>query len=616
MKYLSSLLIVLLSILGLHAQILEPVTWATQSEALGNDELLLTFTATMDPGWSIYSQFTSDEGPVPTSFFFDEADHYERIGQVAEKGKKKEGPDELFGGVIVIKFPEGPVVFTQKIKVKEYGKPVTGYLEFMTCDDERCLPPTEIDFSFELTPPDAERSGAVDAPKAATEPTATAVATAEPTPTNAETTSQKQETSTSDADVLATARAQQVKDVAEGLLQPVLWSIQAEQMGAERYQLTFTAEMEEGWSIYSQFTDDNGPVPTTFYFEGEGYERIGKMEESGKAKKGPDPLFGGVTVIKYPHGPVTFTQQVLAKGADQISGVVEFMTCDEEQCLPPTEVPFLVKLSPLAVQIGDQPTAPTSDEGALGGTVLEAGMPYPLDKSIVEAEPAGLCGEEEVSAEKKSIWSILGLGFLGGLVALITPCVFPMMPLTVSFFTKTATTRRKGIVDASLYGLFILLVYLLLSIPFHLMDSIDPDILNSISTSVPLNIIFFVVFVAFAISFFGYFELTVPESWTNKASQAEGSGGYIGIFFMALTLALVSFSCTGPILGSLLVGALSADGGAWQLTAGMGGFGLGLALPFGLFAGFPGIMKALTPFRRLVEQRKGRTGFPRAGAGA
>jgi len=169
-----------------------------------------------------------------------------------------------------------------------------------------------------------------------------------------------------------------------------------------------------------------------------------------------------------------------------------------------------------------------------------------------------------------------------------------MIPLTVSLFTKkSGQSKGSGISKALLYGFFILLVYLILSIPFHLLDSVNPDILNQISTNVWLNVIFFAVFLFFAFSFFGYYELTLPSSWTNKTTQGESSGGIIGIFFMALTLAIVSFSCTGPILGSLLAGSLTADGGAWQLTAGMAGFGVSLGLPFALFAMFPNMMNAL-----------------------
>jgi len=242
--------------------------------------------------------------------------------------------------------------------------------------------------------------------------------------------------------------------------------------------------------------------------------------------------------------------------------------------------------------------AGTSDSGvSTGGTSADinptiSGL-YPAISNNVNIDaPKGNCTDEAEEAPK-GFWSIFVLGFLGGLIALLTPCVFPMIPLTVSFFTKGSEDKKKGLGNAVLYGAFILGVYLLLSAPFHLLDTISPDILNEISTNVYLNVAFFLIFLFFAFSFFGFYEITLPESWTNKSSSAEGAGGIIGIFFMALTLALVSFSCTGPILGSLLAGALSSDGGAWQLTAGMGGFGLALALPFALFAAFPGMMNSL-----------------------
>jgi thiol:disulfide interchange protein len=209
-----------------------------------------------------------------------------------------------------------------------------------------------------------------------------------------------------------------------------------------------------------------------------------------------------------------------------------------------------------------------------------------LISSIDLQHPINDCGGTTTKTDK-GLMSLFLLGFLGGLVALFTPCVFPMIPLTVSFFTKSAANKKKGISNAMLYGFFIFLIYILLSLPFHFLDRLDPEILNNISTNVYLNVFFFVIFIVFAFSFFGYYEIALPGSLSNKADSKAGAGKITGIFFMALTLAIVSFSCTGPILGSLLAGSLSANGGAMQLTAGMGGFGLALALPFAIFALFP-----------------------------
>jgi thiol:disulfide interchange protein len=222
-------------------------------------------------------------------------------------------------------------------------------------------------------------------------------------------------------------------------------------------------------------------------------------------------------------------------------------------------------------------------------------VPRVLVSSIDVKNPKNSCGisKTEETSTSKSLLHIFLLGFLGGLVALLTPCVFPMIPLTVSFFTKKATNKKQGVSNAFLYGFFILLIYILLSLPFHFLDSVNPELLNNISTNVYLNVIFFVVFVFFAFSFFGFYEITLPSGLSTGADSKASSGNILGIFFMALTLAIVSFSCTGPILGSLLAGSLSTNGGAIQLTSGMAGFGLALALPFALFALFPHWLQSL-----------------------
>jgi thiol:disulfide interchange protein DsbD len=225
---------------------------------------------------------------------------------------------------------------------------------------------------------------------------------------------------------------------------------------------------------------------------------------------------------------------------------------------------------------------------------LEGGVmnQFPIRRTAIQiTSPLSECGDE--STKGKSFWVIFFLGFIGGLVALLTPCVFPLIPLTVSFFTKKTQNKNASVGSAVQYGFYIILIYLSLSIPFHLIDNVNPEILNNISTNTWLNIIFFVVFVFFAFSFFGYYEITLPAKFATGADAKSGIKSSAGIFFMALTLAIVSFSCTGPILGSLLAGALTKEGGAWQLTAGMGGFGLGLALPFALFALFPQWLQSL-----------------------
>lgn len=206
-----------------------------------------------------------------------------------------------------------------------------------------------------------------------------------------------------------------------------------------------------------------------------------------------------------------------------------------------------------------------------------------LIPSIDINNPVAECGD--AISKDQSYLQIFLLGFLGGLIALLTPCVFPMIPLTVSFFTKKKGEKGRGIGSAVLYGFFIFMIFVLITVPFHIAGKTNPDIFNNISTSVVLNLLFFAIFVVFALSFFGLFEITLPSSIANKADSRSGLGNIAGIFFMALTLAIVSFSCTGPILGTLLVGV--ADGGAWPLTFGAAGFGLALGLPFALFALFP-----------------------------
>lgn len=378
------------------------------------------------------------------------------------------------------------------------------------------------------------------------------------------------------------------------ILDPVEWKFDSKQISENEFELNFTAFIDEHWAIYSHFLEEGGPLPTNFNFEpNSDYEIIGELNEHelNRVTK-HDPVFDMVVTKFYEEARFSYRVKLLSESAT-ITGNLEYMTCDDEQCTFKPDNPFIFQI----LASGETSAQQTSGENIIIDDNAVNNQLYgilPNDISRLDTK----CKDEistisDGSEKEKSLWSIFGLGFLGGLLALLTPCVFPMIPLTVSFFTKKNSKKGSGISKAILYGFFILAVYLVLSIPFHLIDSINPDILNEISTNVVLNVIFFLIFLFFAFSFFGYYELTLPSSWTNKTAKGENIGGVFGVFFMALTLAIVSFSCTGPILGSLLAGSLTADGGAWQLTAGMGGFGLALGLPFALFAMFPNMLNSL-----------------------
>lgn len=379
------------------------------------------------------------------------------------------------------------------------------------------------------------------------------------------------------------------------ILDPVDWTTSVEKLSDGEYILNIKASIEPGWHLYSQEVPEDGPIATSFAhnLDNGKIALIGEtIEEEGHTVH--DPVFD--MEIKFFEESTVFKQKIKLneEGIDQVRVIVEYMVCDDSRCLPPTEEELVFALSGNAGEQTTNAPASNSDIDDEKTDLQLYGISYDdLDSSYIKAKESSVTSGSEENGG--SLFNIFILGFLGGLLALLTPCVFPMIPLTVSFFTKQEDTgnKSKGLSKALLYGFFILAVYLILSIPFHLLDSVNPDILNDISTNVWLNIVFFIIFIFFAFSFFGYYELTLPSSWTSKTTKGEGAGGVLGIFFMALTLALVSFSCTGPILGSLLAGSLSSDGGAWQLTAGMGGFGLALGLPFALFAMFPNMMNAL-----------------------
>lgn len=363
---------------------------------------------------------------------------------------------------------------------------------------------------------------------------------------------------------------------------PAIWTYEAEKITDTEYNLIFKADIYEGWHIYSQFTDENGSLPSEFTFEkaGEDYELVGTTTESETLVEYSDIFEVDETFFKE---KAVFTQRIklLNPEVNQITVDLFYQIC-KEVCIPKDEI-FHISLTGEEIVVAEQHV----DQRSLD---MSAALMLDLKNKELLVN-----GDENAVNEKSGLWTIFVLGFLGGLIALLTPCVFPMIPLTVSFFTKQGANRSKGIANALLYGFFIVLIYFLLSLPFHLFDSVDSQILNTIATNVWLNLFFFLIFIFFAFSFFGYYELTLPSSWANKMDSASSKvGGAFGIFFMAVTLAIVSFSCTGPILGGLLGSTALAEGDvATNLSMGMTGFGLALALPFGLFALFPTWLNSL-----------------------
>ncbi len=516
----------------------EPVKWTISMVKVEEGTWDVVFRADIEHGWYVYSQQSfGDMGPIPTKLAFDTLAHAVPVGTPGETGEKVvQGHDPNFD--MEVKKFKGYALFTQRIKVTDPAQPITGRLDYQTCDDSKCIFPDPLYFRVTLSA-DKGEFGALPF-------TGTTAPPAEE--------------------------------------EPVKWSLTTEKVKDGLWRFRYEAAVQDGWYIYSQVSFGEGPIPTSITLDSTvTHARFtSKAVESGKdMHEGMDDMFG-IQVRKYKHA-VSFTQEVaVTDEAKDITGVVNYQTCDDSKCIFPDPVPFTVNLATGSIRIG---AVTMASGGECKYKLASVDLGAPVVKSSTEA------GEVK---ETSSLWKIFFLGFLGGLVALLTPCVFPMIPLTVSFFTKGSEDKAKGLKNALTYGGFILGIYLLFSLPFHVLGSVNAEIFNEISTNPWLNIFFFVIFLVFAVSFFGYFEITLPSSWVNSMDQkASRFGGLIGIFFMALTLALVSFSCTGPILGSLLAGALTADGGAWQLTAGLGGFGLALALPFALFALFPSWLNSL-----------------------
>ena len=377
-------------------------------------------------------------------------------------------------------------------------------------------------------------------------------------------------------------------------IEPVEWEYDVNKINDTEYNISFSASILDGWKLYSQFSPDEGALPTSFRF----INNISDFEADELFNE-DDYIVGFDNVFKmdlfYYENEANFNQNIklLDKDLNQIKVEIDYSSCDDELCIFRNET--------FNVVFDNSIITTESDNVTLEDVRRYSALELDLDKSNYNSTNF---------IEKSNYFEIFIFGLIAGFLALLTPCVFPMIPLTVSYFIDESKLSYSGAISASLYGGFIVLIYILLSIPFHVFDSLNPNILNTISTNVYVNITFFVVFILFAISFFGYFDIVIPSNIISGSEKKSDKGGIIGIFFMSLTLALVSFSCTGPILGSLLAGSLSsAQSGATQLTYGMFGFGVALAFPFTLLAFYPKYLSLIPKSGIWLKKLKVSLGF-------
>ena len=392
------------------------------------------------------------------------------------------------------------------------------------------------------------------------------------------------------------------------LFSPAKWTTETKDLGKNEFEIEITGKIDAGWHLYSSKHPDGGiGIPAEVSFKaGKGGQLVGNFKEIGKRIDKYSAIFEQDE--KYFEKQVKFVQKVKITGNQTVNVdyTIEFQMCDAERCLPPDEISGTIKLNPSINSSEDQENKINdesitkdnrSTQDSISGTISSQNLTNDSIKadSVVSKSEIQINNQEnlllaENEKSNNSLFTIFSLGFLGGLAALLMPCIFPMIPLTVSLFTKQSKSKGEGVGKAFIYGLSIIVIYVVLGLVATLL--FGASFLNEVSTNPWVNLSFFVIFVIFAISFFGAFEITLPSKWINAADKGADKGGLIGIFFMAFTLALVSFSCTGPIIGSLLVQA-SQEGNFYSLMVGMFGFSLALAIPFTLFAMFPGWLNSL-----------------------
>ncbi|MCX7728139.1 MAG: protein-disulfide reductase DsbD family protein [Bacteroidia bacterium] len=398
---------------------------------------------------------------------------------------------------------------------------------------------------------------------------------------------------------------------------PAHFKISTQKISDDIYKIVFQVKIDEPWHIYSIHQNpDDGPMPTSIKFDkSNDYELIGKLKQS-KGIKEIDKVFQ--VEVEYFSKKAEFWQEIKIKknGKIKISGTYEYQACTEEKCIFPPPEPFETYIeannitSALSSDNKDNHAQHLSTKDSSASSVLQSDSFLTKNNNTTNASHSNTSEKTTTNhtpnASELSGWMIFIEGFLGGLAALFTPCVFPLIPMNISFFTKRHKDRKKSIKESALYSISIIVIYLLLGIFVTLI--FGASALNDLSTNVWFNLIFFVILLVFGFSFLGAFEINLPSSWVNKMDNLSNKGGYLGIFFMAFTLALVSFSCTGPIVGTLLV-QTAASGEIIAPAIGMFGFSSALALPFGLFAAFPSWMKSLPKSDSWLNSVKVTLGF-------
>ncbi|RLD74118.1 MAG: disulfide bond formation protein DsbD [Bacteroidetes bacterium] len=509
---ISFLYIIFFITAGINAQILEPVKWSFSTEQISDTEFDLVFKADIETKWHLYSQDIPMTPPA-TSFTFEQSDAYELVGETKEESDVIEEYDPNFE--MVLKYFAFEAVFKQRVKILSSAPvKITGSLEFMCCDDTRCLPPTDVDFAFDINT--GQGTSSVPAQK---------------------------------------------------ILQPVTWEITTKYLENRTFDLFFTATIDEGYHLYSLNVPEDGPLPTEFIFENpEGFELVGGAVEVTTPFEEYDDVFE--MNIKYFEHEATFRQTIKLVSDDEelpVVGEIAYMVCNDVGCVAlyeDVELLFDGQENKQVIQASDEKEEQITETGA---------------------------GMSDIQGKKASLWGFFLLSFLGGLAAILTPCVFPMIPMTVSFFMKEGEDKAKGKIQAIVYGLSIIAIYTFIGSVLAVIAG--PNIANWLSTHWLPNVLFFLIFVIFAASFFGMFEIVLPSWMVNKSDQKADRGGFLGSVFMALTLVLVSFSCTGPIVGTILVE--SAGGQVIKPIVGMFGFSLAFALPFTVFAFFPSLLQGL-----------------------